>query len=272
MDTLLARSAEPIAEADQAAGGAAFAHAKIWEKSGTLADVVVPEDDENEAGENLHGFWAGILDKQEEEERNRKAAEAFNVGRGKRSRGQVAYKTDSPAKKKKKRNDDEPEEFGDSSGDDFMDVEKPAGSEEDSGSDFELDVDDKPERVRRPRVPELARLEEGVHRPNRKGRSSFSDPIITVPNKAARDKRRREIIHTLALAAKRFNDDDLNATLERAMSDSCKRLEQSECLRCVLLPRVVADFALSLSHSHPGGRRVEAHQRPRSAPHRLGRH
>lgn len=109
-----------------------------------------------------------------------------------------------------------------------MDVEKPANSEEDSGSDFELDADDKPERVRKPRVPELARLDESAPKSSRKGRSSFSDPIITVPNKAARDKRRREIIKTLALAAARFQDDDLNATLERAMSDQCKRLEQSE--------------------------------------------
>ncbi|ORY90852.1 hypothetical protein BCR35DRAFT_299456 [Leucosporidium creatinivorum] len=221
VEALLTRTAEPLPEAEQDSAGA-FAHAKIWEKSGKLEDVVIEE--EEETGENLHGFWAGILDKQEAEERRRKAEAAANVGRGKRSRATVAYKTDSPAKKKKKVSSD-PDEFGESSGDDFMDMEKVGNSEEDSGSDFELDLDDKPEKTRKPRIPDLARLDEPAGPKSRKGRSSFSDPPIAVPNKEARDARRRQYIATLAINAARFNDEELNATLTRAQS--VKRLEQT---------------------------------------------
>lgn len=87
VEALLTRTAEPLPEAEQDSAGA-FAHAKIWEKSGKLEDVVIEEVEET--GENLHGFWAGILDKQEAEERRRKAEAAANVGRGKRSRATVS--------------------------------------------------------------------------------------------------------------------------------------------------------------------------------------
>lgn len=86
VETLLARSAEPLPEAEANSAGA-FAHAKIWEKSGKLEDVVVPEEEQTD--DNMHGFWAGILDNQEAEERKRREMQAANVGRGKRSRAQV---------------------------------------------------------------------------------------------------------------------------------------------------------------------------------------
>lgn len=114
-----------------------------------------------------------------------------------------------------------------------MDQEQHVGSGEDSGSDFELDADDKPERPKRHRLPALAQLDE-PNTKSRKGRSSFSDPPASVPNKAARDARRRTTINALALAAARFNDDDLNETLRRAQN--VKRLEQSELFAFHLAP------------------------------------
>lgn len=93
VDELLARSAAEVSDADKAAnGGASFAHAKIWEREkGGLEDVAVPEDggDDKDGDENLHGFWSSILDQQQQAERDRKAAENANVGRGKRKRAQV---------------------------------------------------------------------------------------------------------------------------------------------------------------------------------------
>lgn len=237
VDTLLARSAEPIPEGEKTAAGA-FAHAKIWERSGKLEDVTVNEEEESKGGENMHGFWANILDQQAEAERQAKIFASINVGRGKRNRGStIAYKTDSPARLGKRRKGADSDG---SSGDEFMDMDRTAMSDEDSDEEFLLDPDEAPK--------------------GKRGRSAFDEPkrrrggLInpfggnTDALKKVRDQYRRELIEHLAIFARRYGDPDVDLMLEQA-AKATSRLDQSESLAPVVCKAKILTYNLHQLYS-----------------------
>ncbi|KAK4056311.1 hypothetical protein OIO90_002755 [Microbotryomycetes sp. JL221] len=205
IDELLTRSAEPAKEGEQTAAGA-FAHAKIWEKTGKLGDVSVEGgEDDGGNGDNMHGFWADIIDQQEAAARAARAAAAANIGRGRRTKP-VSYQTDVPVSKTKKRRSAFDSDF-DSSEDDFG---APARgmSDAESEDEFQFANDDKPRR--------------------RKGKGSdvLSDarlpPKRPRASKAQRARKRRDQLELLQKHAKRFNEPELESILIRTQTTNVR--------------------------------------------------
>ncbi|KAK4049413.1 hypothetical protein OIV83_004146 [Microbotryomycetes sp. JL201] len=190
IDELLTRSAEPAAEGDHTAAGA-FAHAKIWEKTGKLGNVSVEGEDGGGNDDGMHGFWADIIDQQEAAARAARAAAAANIGRGRRTKP-VSYQTDMPVSKTRKRGGDS--DF-DSSGDDFGG--RGGYSDADTDDEFSMGFD------------------------GRRGRKSRGDgwgnsaPKRPRLSKAERARKRRDQLEMLHKHAKRFNEPELESILIR---------------------------------------------------------
>ncbi|GAA5951446.1 hypothetical protein JCM21900_004412 [Sporobolomyces salmonicolor] len=168
IDELLAKTAEPPSAAENEAAGA-FSHAVEWvsKKSG-LDEVAATEGDGAGANEDLHDFWAGVVEQQQKAERAAKAAREANVGRGKRKRAAVNYKLNPSPAKKGNVPPSNPSSDGDdaqdhlSSGDDWRQARDDIDSDDDDFFPMDpMDVDDRPsypEALRAP--PPLARTDE----------------------------------------------------------------------------------------------------------------
>ncbi|KAM0792856.1 hypothetical protein ACM66B_002620 [Microbotryomycetes sp. NB124-2] len=195
IDELLTRSAEPAAEGDTTAAGA-FAHAKIWEKTGKLGEVRVEGEDGDGNDDGMHGFWADIIDQQEAAARAARAAAAANIGRGRRTKP-VSYQTDMPVSKTRKRGGDS--DF-DSSGDEFG-GDRGGFSDADTDDEFSFGFDGR-----------------GRGRKSRGGDGWSNDrhtPKRQRLSKAERARKRRDQLEMLHKHAKRFNEPELESILIR---------------------------------------------------------
>ncbi|GAA5891901.1 hypothetical protein JCM5296_003266 [Sporobolomyces johnsonii] len=186
IDELLAKTAEPTTAAENEAAGA-FSHAMEWvREKGGLDEVAATEGDGAGANEDLHDFWAGVVEQQQKAERAAKAAKEANVGRGKRRRAAVNYKLNLSPAKKGNAPPGSPLMDGDdahdhlSSGDDWLQTRDDIDSDDDDFDPMDaMDVDDRPsipEELRAP--PPLARLD-GPPPPNgqpQAGPSSLAAP------------------------------------------------------------------------------------------------
>lgn len=209
IDELLTRSAEPATENENTAAGA-FAHAKIWEKSGTLGRVAV-EGEEPQDGD-MHGFWAGIIDQQEAAARAARLAAQQQMARG-RQRRPVSYQTDQPVMKSRRRragSDFSSEDDFEGGGGGRM------GSDGESDDEFMLDANELREARRRRRKNGEGDDDE----PQRKRRKPM--------NKQERGRMRRDKIERLLEHAKRFDEPELESILIRALTINMQ--DQSEFL------------------------------------------
>ncbi|GAA5831036.1 hypothetical protein JCM11251_005118 [Rhodosporidiobolus azoricus] len=254
IDTLLKKTAESTEGETDAAG--TFAEAQVWSvHKGSLDEAATIDDgaQEVEQKKDLHDFWSKIVSQQQQAEREAKAAQAANVGRGKRRRAQVNYTISkvSPQKdSKRKKGTASPSIDGSelngselSSGDEYRQKRDEIDSDDQSAGP--MDVDDLPppdaiDPLQAP--PPLARLEPSRSGSNTPGAGSKpkkskakldpSDPAYpaAVEAKKAESKKRTKItLSGLLTAAQQAGDQEVLSILMRA-STSNDRTEQTTAM------------------------------------------
>ncbi|GAA5884888.1 hypothetical protein JCM6882_007139 [Rhodosporidiobolus microsporus] len=240
IDALLKKTADTTEGETEAAG--TFAEAQVWSVSKGGLDAVDAVDAVNEGpqGQDLHDFWSKVVEEQQEAERQAKAAQAANVGRGKRRRNEVNYAVPriSPQKKDKKKTSASPSIDSElSSGDEYRQKRDEIDSDDDWAEP--MDVDDLPTNAANPlqAPPPLARLEpsgSGSNTPvpgSTKGKNKLdpSDPAYAAAVAAKRDESKKKTKLTLGgllTSAIQAGNKQVQAMLDQAYkSDS--RTEQT---------------------------------------------
>ncbi|GAA6047763.1 hypothetical protein JCM3770_001766 [Rhodotorula araucariae] len=204
IDDLLAKTADPTQKETDSA--ATFAQAQMWVREKGDADAAslsvaidgaVDADDGEGDKHDLHDFWSKIVEQQQDVEKASKAAQAINVGRGKRRRTQVNYKLDvvSPKKSNKTKDGSPHSTFSElSSGDEYRHRDE-LDSDDEAHEPMEVDntlADDAgaaklPPLARgKPGVPPYASVDAGPSAPPAKKQR----PSLTPAERAERDLRK----------------------------------------------------------------------------------
>ncbi|GAA6035092.1 hypothetical protein JCM8097_002180 [Rhodosporidiobolus ruineniae] len=265
IDELLKKTAEPTAQETDAAG--AFAQAQVWvREKGGLDDAATleKETEKAEEGKDLHDFWSKVVGQQQEVERQNKLAQAANVGRGKRKRGQVNYRVDvapSPNKgkgKQKERRSTSPLSEALSSGDEYRQRRDEIESDDEWHEPMEVDeLPDGVDPLRAP--PPLARtLPAGADPTSDKKRRKLDTPAQTEAEMLAilqaRELKRQEqsnkaqaTIDKLMRSAINLDDDDVMEMLVKARMAT--RTEQTRL--CKLAAEIIRHKTKELKQGRP---------------------
>ncbi|GAA5857411.1 hypothetical protein JCM8547_002265 [Rhodosporidiobolus lusitaniae] len=232
IDDLLKKTAEPSAQESEAAG--TFAQAQVWVRDkGGLDDAATLDQPQAEAeqGRKLKDFWSNIVEKQQELERQKKAKQDADIGRGKRTRKQVNYRVGaaSPEKKKADKAPGSPTpSIG--SGHSFSDEYFQRRDEIESDDEYAepMDVDDLPlgpDDLRLP--PPLARTDGPAPPASKKQRATFykTDPAYLEALRRKRERREERVhqqILDLLQAARMANEPQAEAFLAQALTDGAR--------------------------------------------------